>query len=225
MSPERDPKTTITLTVVGEVKDVRQFGLGLAPEPMIYMNYAQPGPDWGWFVMVVRTAADSTALKGALKSVAARTDPKVPVLEVRTMDEMLVASLAQPGVYTSLLGGFAALALLLAAVGLYGVVSSTVTQRTHEMGVRVALGAGRGEIARLVLRQGAILAAAGIALGMLGAVVLSHFLTNLIPSVQPNDPLTLAVVAALLLGVALVASLVPARRAMRVDPMVALRYE
>jgi putative ABC transport system permease protein len=220
-----DPKTTITLSIVGEVKDVRQFGLGIAPAPMIYLDYAQPGPDWGWLVMVVRTAGDPSALKGTLKSVAAHADPEVPVLQVRSMDEILAASLAQPGVYTILLGGFASLALLLAAVGLYGVVSSTVTQRTHEMGIRAALGAGRDDIARLVLRQGVVLAAAGIALGLFGAAAFSRLLTHLIPTVQPGDLLTFTSVAALLMAVALVASLLPARRAMRVDPTIALRYE
>lgn len=124
-----------------------------------------------------------------------------------------------------LLGGFASLALVLAFVGLYGVVSSNVTQRSHEMGIRVALGASRGDNVRLVLRQGAVLAAEGILLGLLGSIAVSRLLTNLVPSVQPGDPLTLAAVSLLLLGVAIVASLLPARRALGIDPNTALRYE
>ncbi len=215
----------VVLTVIGETHDVRQSSLGAAAKPEIYLHYNQPGPRWSWLVLVVRTAGDPAALTGAIKNAAALADREVPIAQISTMDDVLSHSLAQPGLFTMLLGVFAALALVLAAVGLYGVVSYTVTQRMHEMGIRVALGAGRADIARLVLRQGVSLALVGTVIGMAGAIAVSRLLTHLVPSVEPNDPLTLAAVAALLLGVALVASLLPARRAMRVDPIVALRYE
>jgi predicted permease len=217
--------STVALTVVGVTRDVRQSSLGDASSPEFFLHYMQPGPSWGWLVLVVRTADDPAALTGAIKNAAALADHEVPIAQISTMDDVLAHSMAQPGLFTMLLGVFASLALALAAVGLYGVVSYTVTQRMHEMGIRVALGAGRGDIVRLVLRQGVSLALAGTAIGLAGAIAVSRLLTHLVPSVQPNDPLTLAAVAGLLLGVALVASLLPARRAMRVDPIVALRYE
>ena len=219
-----DPKDQAVLTVVGVTKDVRQFSLGAAPEPEMFMNYAQPGPPWG-LVLVVRTINDPSAMTGAIKTAAAQVNRQIPIAQLSTMDEILAGSMAEPRAYTLLLGIFASLALALAAVGLYGVVSYTVTQRTHEMGIRVALGAGRGDIARLVLRQGMILSLSGIVLGMMGAVGVSQVLTHLVPSVQPNDPLTLGCVGGVLLAVALLASYLPARRAMHVDPMIALRYE
>ncbi len=220
-----NPTTTVVLTVIGLTRDVRQSSLGDAPSPEIFLHFMQPGPQWSWLVLVVRTAGDPSALSGAIKNAAALADREVPIAEISTMDDVLAHSLAQPGLFTMLLGGFAALALVLAAVGLYGVVSYTVTQRMHEMGIRAALGAGPGDIARLVLRQGVALTLVGTLIGMAGAIAVSQLLTHLVPSVQPNDPLTFAAVAALLLGVALVASLLPACRAMRVDPIVALRYE
>ena len=141
------------------------------------------------------------------------------------MDEVVSESMAAPRVYTLLLGVFAALALALAAGGLYGLVSYTVSQRTHEMGVRLALGAAPGEIARLVLRQGVGLALGGIAIGMGGAVAATRTLVSLTRGVEPNDPAPFVAVALLLLIVAVGASCLPARRAARVDPMSALRAD
>jgi putative ABC transport system permease protein len=141
------------------------------------------------------------------------------------MDVVLSNSLAQPRVTTALLGLFAALALVLAAVGLFGVVSYTATQRTHEVGIRMALGAQRGDVLRMILRQGLGLSIAGVILGLICALAVTRLLTHLVPSVQPGDPLTLTAVSALLLGVALLASFLPAWRATQVDPLVALRHE
>ncbi len=217
--------TSVTLSVVGVTGDVRQSELGSSPRPEIFLNYGQPGPPWPWLVMVVRTVAEPSALAGTIKSVAQSVDRDVPVSQMSTMDEVLSISLAQPRVYTLLLGVFASLALALAAVGLYGVVSYTVTQRTHELGIRMALGARHVDILRLVLQQGLRLSIAGIAVGMLCALAVTRLLTNLVPSVQPGDPLTFAGVGVLLAGVSLAACYIPARRATKVDPMVALRYE
>jgi putative ABC transport system permease protein len=213
------------LTVVGVTGDVRQMSLGTEPRPEIYLNYLQPTPNWPWLTMVVRTDGELASLAASLKTAAQSVDRNVPVAGMRTLDEVLSGSLAEPQVYTVLLGAFAALALALAAVGLYGVVSYSASQRTHEMGIRQALGAGRGDIVRLVLRQGLTLSIAGMFIGLLGGVALMRVLTSIVPTVRPGDPLTLAAVSALLMGVALAATFIPADRASRVDPLVALRYE
>ncbi len=217
-----DDETTVTLTVVGVTGDVRQLGLGSAPQPEIFLNSMQPGPPWQWLTLVVRMAPERAA---ALKNAGWSVDRDVPITQVRTLDEVLSASLAEPRVYTLLLGVFAALALILAAIGLYGVVSYTVTQRTSEMGVRLALGAERSALVRLVLRQGLSLTLIGTGIGLVAALAVAQLLTRLSPEIQPGDPLTLSAVSALLLGVAFMAAYLPARRASRVDPTVALRYD
>jgi putative ABC transport system permease protein len=216
---------TAPLTVIGEVEDVRQLGLGIAPQPEVFLCNLQPGPPWPWLTLVVRTSEDAAALAGTVRAAAASADRDVPIAQVRTMDAVLAASLAPPRIYAALLAAFAALALALASVGLYGVVSYTVAQRTHEMGIRVALGADRRDLVRLVVGQGLMLSLAGTVIGLLGAVALTRVLTHVVPSVRPGDPLTLASVAVLLSAVALAASLLPARRASRIDAVVALRYE
>lgn len=172
--------------------------------------------------MVVQTAAEPETMAATITSVARSVDRDVPVSQVRTMDDVLSGSLAEPRVYTWLLGVFASLALALAAVGMYGVVSYSVTQRTHEMG-SMALGAAPGSFVRLVLRQGLGLTLAGAAVGLLGAIAAIRLFSKLMPGTPPSDPAALAGAVLLLVGVAVVASLLPARRAARVDPMVALR--
>ncbi|HKV09463.1 MAG TPA: ABC transporter permease [Thermoanaerobaculia bacterium] len=216
---------SLTLTVVGVTADVRQNGLGTAPQPEIFLTSLQPAPPWPGVFLVFRTAGDPAALAGTVKTLPGAIDRDVPVPQIRTLDDVLSASLAQPRLYTLLLSLFAALALTLAAVGLYGVVSYMVTQRTPEMGIRLALGAGRGAVLRLVLRQGLGLALAGTAIGLVATLAVARLLSHLIPGAQPGDPLTLAAVSALLIGVALAATWFPARRASRVDPAVALRYD
>jgi predicted permease len=217
-----DDTTSFTLSVVGVTGDVRQMGLGSEPQPEIFLDSLQPGPPWTWLTMVVRTTPE---LAVAVKSFPWSVDRDVPVSQVRTLDEVLSASLAEPRVYTLLLGVFAALALTLAAIGLYGVVSYAVTQRIPELGVRLALGAERSALLRLVLCQGLGLALTGTAIGLAGSLAVVRILPRLNPGIQPGDPLTLSAVAALLLGVALAAAYLPARRASRVDPTVALRYD
>ncbi len=220
-----DDEKSVTLTVVGVTADVRQMGLGVAPRPEVYLSFLQPGPQWSWLALMIRTQGEPAELAGTMRDFARSVDRDVPIAEVRTFDEILSASLAEPRVYTLLLAVFAALALTLATIGLYGVVSYTVAQRTPEMGVRLALGAERGDVVRLVLRQGLGLALTGTAIGLAGALAAMRLITRLIPEAQPGDPLTLAAVCALLIGVALVATYVPARRASRVDPTVALRFD
>jgi predicted permease len=213
------------LTVVGVTGDVRQTGLGTAPQPEIFLNSAQPGPAWFWRVLVVRTAGDPVGLAEPVRSVAHSLYPEVPIVKLQTMDDILSGTLAQPRVYTLLLGFFAALALALAAVGLYGVVSYTVTQRLHELGIRMALGAERRDVVRLVLRQGLSLTLAGTVIGLAGGLAVTQLLTHALPGVQPGDPVMFAAIVLLLIGVALTASYLPARRGSRVDPVVTLRYE
>jgi len=223
--PDAGADGDAVLTVVGVTGDVRQMGLGSEPRPEIFLNYLQPAPPWPWLTLVVRTGADPAALAGAVKRLARSIDRDVPLSEVRTLEQVLAASVAEPRVYTLLVGLFAALALTLAAVGLYGVVSYTVTQRTPEMGVRLALGADRAGVVRLVLRQGLGLALAGAAIGLPASLAVTRLLAHWMPGTRPGAPLTFAAVVALLIAVALAATWVPARRASRVDPTVALRWD
>ncbi len=216
---------TVVLTIVGITGDVRESDLGEAPKSEIFLNYMQRAPDWPDLTVVIRTTGKPSDSASTIKAIAASVDPGVPVARVQTMDEVLSASLAEPSVYTWTLGIFASLALILAAVGLYGVVSYTAAQRSHEIGIRIALGAGRSSVLGLVLRQGLGLAAIGAAIGLLCAIGVNQLLIHIVPSVQPGDPLTLAAVAALLLSVAVAASYVPAWKATRIDPITALRNE
>ena len=218
------PKAKV-FTVVGVTADVHQEGLATAPTPEIFLNYQQPTPEWSWTVMVVRTTGDPTALQGLIRDAAASVNRDVPITRMRSMEQVLSGSMAEPRVYTALLGTFALLALVLAAIGLYGVVSYTVTQRTHEMGVRMALGASRSQVLGMVLRDGLGLALGGLLIGFVGALAATRVLTHLVRSVRPGDPLTMLLVSGLLMLVALLASYLPARRATRVNPVIALRHE
>ena len=219
----RGDSNAVPMTVVGIAGDVRQEALGVLPLPEIFLNDIQPGPGWPWMTLVARTTADPAAAAGAIRSAVAAVDRGVPLRRTHTLDEVMGATLAQPRVYASLLGIFAALALLLAAVGLYGVMSYTVTQRTHEMGIRMALGAARSDVIRIVLRQALTLTVLGTAVGLAGALAVARLLPLLIPTAQPTDPLTLGAVSALLLTAAFAASYAPAYRGSRVDPMIAVR--
>jgi predicted permease len=212
-------------SIVGVAADLRQNSLGEPPEPMIYLDFVQPSPAWPWLTLVVRTSSDSANQLGPIKSLAESVDRGVPVITVQTMDDVLSRSIAQPRVYAALLGAFALLALALAAVGLYGVVSYTVTQRTHEMGIRIAIGASRGDVLALVLKNALQLVGIGVAIGIAGAIGVTQLLTKLERTVQPGDPLTLIAVSVLMIAVALAAGFAPALRATRVDPITALRYE
>jgi putative ABC transport system permease protein len=218
-------ETNLTLTVAGVIGDVRQASLGREPRPEIFLNYMQSSLPWTWLAMVVRTTADAEPMSGTIKSIAGSVDPDVPISGIESMDEVLSRSVAEPRVYTTLLGIFALLAVGLAAVGLYGVISYNVTERTHELGIRMALGAERRQVLHLVIRQGLSLSAVGIAIGVPGVIAASRLLTSLVATVKPGDPLTLAAIVLVLVTVATIACLVPALRAMRVDPMSALRYE
>ena len=156
---------------------------------------------------------------------AARSPPALDPANFRTMQQLVSESVAQPRFYTTLLGAFALLALVLAAIGIYGVMAYSVTQRTHEIGVRLALGAQSFDVLRLVLRQGMMLVLTGAGVGLLGAWAATRFMAGLLFEISATDPMTFAGVASLLIAVALLACYIPARRALTVDPMVALRYD
>jgi putative ABC transport system permease protein len=217
--------TTAALTVVGVSGDVRQRDLGALSRAEIFLSASQPGPGWPGMVLVVRTIGEPAALAGVVRDAARSVDRDVPISRIRPMDDVLAGSLAQPQVYTALLAAFAVLALTLSAVGLYGVVSYGVAQRTREIGIRMALGAAREDVVRMVLRHGAGYALAGIVIGLGGGSAFMRLLTQLIPSAKPEDLTTLPAVALLLMAVALMASYLPARRAAQADPVAALRAD
>jgi len=215
------------ITIVGVVGNVRHFGLAHSEEPAIYTPYAQSGQDWKrWSEFVVRTSRKADAgIIAQLKKMVWKVDPSIPVTQVRPMSEVLSVSLAAQRFNTLLLGIFAALALMLAGVGLYGVLAFTVAQRTREIGIRMALGAQTRDVLGLVVRQGLTLSVLGVAVGIAVSLAGTRVLRGLLYGVTPTDPPTFAIVSLVLVAVALAACLVPARRSMRVDPMVALRYE
>jgi len=212
------------MRIVGIVGDIRQFGPSSAPWPEIYMpNEQHPRTATGMNVLV-RTAGEPGALTETLRRKVRALSPDVP-LKFTTMEASLAENTAAPRFRTLLLGIFAGLAVILAMAGVYGVMAYVVGQRSNEIGLRMALGATSGDVLRLVLRQGLALAAIGLALGLAGAFAASRLLTSMLFEVKPNDPVTYAGVAVLLGVVALAASYIPARRAARIDPLVALRQE
>jgi putative ABC transport system permease protein len=173
----------------------------------------------------VHSSLDPEALSGSARGAVWAVDPNVPVFRVESMEQVLADSISSQRLTAALIGLFGALALALAAIGVFGVLSFTVSQRTNEIGIRMALGAGRSEVLRLVLREGMMLATVGVGLGVLGALALTRLLSGLLFGVGPTDPLTFAAVLALLTSVSFVACYLPGRRAAAVEPMVALRYE
>jgi ABC-type antimicrobial peptide transport system permease subunit len=175
--------------------------------------------------IVARTTGDPMSLAAAVKSEVRQMDASVPVGSVRLMTDVVSAAVATPRLTGLLLGAFAAIALALAAVGIYGVVAYQVSQRTREIGIRLAIGADRAQVLRMVLRQGLSLAAAGIGAGLAGALALTWLMQGLLYQVRPQDPITFVAVAAALLLTALAASLLPAWRAMNVSPTIALRAQ
>ena len=210
--------------IVGVVNDTRDRAVSeMYEDPIYYMPFYLSGV--GQSTIIARTSANPMSLAKAIEQVVWSVDKYAPITNVKTEDQIISDSVAQPKFQAVLLGSFSALGLFLAMIGIYGVISYSVIQRTHEIGVRMALGAQPNDVVRLVLGQGAILALIGVVIGLVGALALTRLLQSQLFEIKANDPLTFAGVAILLMAAALLACYIPARRATRVDPMVALRYE
>ncbi|MGA8232122.1 MAG: ABC transporter permease [Candidatus Acidiferrales bacterium] len=211
------------LKIVGVVGDVRTDSLDSQGAPHVYLpDFQAPSFD---SMIYLRTAGDAGTLGDAIRHEVEAVDPDVPVYAVRSMEDVVARSMAERRFALQILGFFAGVALLLAAIGIYGVMAYTFSQRTHEIGIRMALGAQPGDILRTALSEGMTLVAVGLGTGLVGALLLTRFLRSMLYAVTPSDPLTFAALSALLAAVALLACFIPARRATRVDPLVALRDE
>jgi putative ABC transport system permease protein len=211
------------ITIVGVVADTKLYGLDNPARLEVYYPYRQqPETDMN---LVVRSAVDPASLTSAIRTAVAAIDKGQPIFDVHTMQQRVDDSISTRRLTLVLLGIFSALALILAAIGIYGVMAYSVALRTQEIGIRMALGAQRQDVLRLVLGQGARIAFCGVAIGLAAAAALARLLSSLLFSVSSSDPMTFAAVAILLVAVALLACYIPARRAMRVDPIIALRYE
>jgi putative ABC transport system permease protein len=212
--------------VVGIVGSVKHNGLTADTQAEVFTPNIQAGSELSnTMFLAARTTSNPLAFTNAIRNIVYSLDRDQPVARVATMETLLADSMARSRFITLLLGVFAAVAMILAGVGVYGVMSYTVAQRTHEIGVRMALGASSGDVLRLVARQGLVLALAGVAIGLAASLLLTQYLSSQLYGVSATDPVTFAAISLLLVGVALVACALPARRATRVDPMVALRYE
>jgi predicted permease len=220
---QRDP-----LVIVGVVGDVKQLGLDEKVRATVYAPYLQDplGSELPRSILfVIRSSSDPAAMAATIRSEALAVDNGLPIFSLKTMTDYLSESLSRRRFNMTLLSVFAAVALLLAAIGIYGVISYSVTQRTHEIGIRMALGARPASILRMVVGKGMGLVFVGIAVGLVTSYLLTSFVQSLLYEVSATDPIIFAVIPLLVVGVALGASFVPAQRATRVDPMIALRYE
>jgi putative ABC transport system permease protein len=210
-------------TIVGVVGDAKYQGLSVEAGPQTYVPHAQsPYPGMR---IVLRTTTEPMSLAGAVRAQIESVDPEESPTRLATMTHLLSESVAQPRFNTLLITLFALLAFVLSAIGIFGVINYDVTQRTNEIGVRMALGARSADVLRMVLRQGLMLTFFGLVAGLTGAFALTRFLSGLLFEVEPTDPVTYVLVAGVLSVVAVAACLIPARRATKVDPLVALRYE
>jgi putative ABC transport system permease protein len=217
------PNSNVSRKIVGVAGDVRDVALSRKPGPMMYVPFAQ-APLWGGEV-VVRSSMSTSSVAAGIRQAVQSIDKNLPVTDFQSFPDVLGASVAQDRFRTLLMASFSAIALLLAAVGIFGVISYSASQRTREIGIRMALGAERGDVLRMVVGQGLRLALIGVAVGVAGALALTRFLSSMLYGVTPTDPITFIGVSLILIAVALVACYIPARRAAKVDPMVALRYE
>ena len=209
--------------VVGIVGNVREQELAGEPDPMFYVPYAQWPMDF--FTIAMRTDRELEAIIPLARRALREVDPELPMFEVQTAEQIVADSVARPRFYMILLGGFAAVALVLSGIGIYGVIAYLVAQRTHEIGVRMALGASSARVTRMVLGESLTIAGVGIAVGLAGAFLLTRLLSSLLFGVKPTDPLTFTAVALILGAIAILASWLPAMRAARLEPVMAMRAE
>jgi putative ABC transport system permease protein len=216
-------ETTGLQEIVGIVGNVRHDGLETPPDPEVYVPYRQRAP--GAWSVAVRTSGDPFAVAGAIREQVRAVDPDEPVSSLRSMDDVVSSSVSARRLSLFLYGGLAGLALILSVVGIYGVMSYSVAQRAHEIGIRMALGARRADVLRLITGQALKLTLAGTGIGVAGALIFTRWLESQLFEVKPADAVTFSVIALMLIGVALIASYIPARRASRADPMMALREE
>lgn len=225
-------KNPYWLTVVGVVKNTVRSDWAAAQEGEVYLPYLQQlkyledrGSHYSYLTLVVRANIEPSALALSVRRAIWSLDKNVTISQVQTMEQVVAQATARPRFYVLLLAAFASIALVLAAVGIYGVISYSVSRRTHEIGLRMALGAGESDVLRLVVRQGVRVALAGAGAGLLGALLLTRLMSSLLYGVRSTDPATFLAVTLVLTGVAVVASYIPARRAARIDPLVALRHD
>jgi putative ABC transport system permease protein len=213
----------VWVTIVGVVDDTRMYGLANPSRLEIYRPLSQGTPDE--MDLIVKSRVDTASLTSSIRGVLNSIDRNQPISSISTMDQLVRDSVGSRRVTLILLGLFSALALVLAGIGIYGVIAYSVAQRTHEIGIRMALGAGRNDVLKMILLQGARIALTGLTIGMLAAGALTRYLEKLLFSVSPADPATFASAGLVLALVALLACYIPARRTLRVDPTTALRHE
>jgi len=217
----RDEK--LSKQIVGVISDVKSYSRDLPVEPEIYVPYLQD--PWPGITLVIRTATDPLGFLTAVRREVRAVGTDQPLYNIRSMEQILSGSISQRRFHLLLIGAFSVLALILAAVGIYGVITYSVAQRTHEIGIRMALGASRTDMVKLVVRHGMAIVAIGMVIGLGGAFTVTRLISSLLFEVAPTDPATFALTSFLLTTVALLACYIPARRAAKVAPMVALRYE
>jgi predicted permease len=225
-----DPSAVKWYSIVGIVDDVRDDGLDQGPTPMVYYPLVGLGGEYGdWSIrtmsVVVRSDPAPSSLAGPAREAIWALDPNLPLISIRTAEEIVSRSMARTSYTMTLLGIAAGVALFLGAIGIYGVVSYVVSQRTREIGVRMALGAARRDVSRMIVRHGLTMAAAGVVVGVALGIVASRWIASLLYGVSETDPVTFATVSLALLAVTALASYLPARRAASVDPLRSLRYE
>jgi ABC-type antimicrobial peptide transport system permease subunit len=230
LRPSAPPTSPLPwFTIVGVLKDVKQGGVDKKTGTELYFDvdqvYRIPNALPNTMNLVIRTGAPASALAPAIRRAVEMQDPSLPIVKLQSMDDVFADAIGRPRLLAQLLGIFAALAILLAAIGSYGVLAYMVTERRREIGIRMALGADRASVLRMILRQGLSIAAVGVVIGLAASFAMTRVLTSMLFGVKPTDPVTMGAVVSLITLVALTACYLPARSATRVDPMIVLRED